>query len=286
MNLIKERRLACGLTQEQLAEKVGVSRTAVRNWEKGRSQPEEARSSVLAAALECDVASIRTLAKKCGRPRREHSAAELAIEAENRERAMPYISRRKALGLTQKELARRTGIHPRTISCMESGKNYPCWETRQKIRRVLGMPEERFCSEEERNAIFLELEAQDIIRLAIQGNYRPLRAVHADLDDLYQELAICALRAIDRYRPEERAALKTFVERNMDFFIKRWIVKVVMHGLSGKVHYPLPDVRVVSLNELMENGFDPGEEIEGFAYTGEYHRKRPHTHTTDQSVCV
>ena len=42
----------------------------------------------------------------------------------------------------QKELAEKAGIDRSTISYMESGKYNPRWETRQKIRRVLGMPEE------------------------------------------------------------------------------------------------------------------------------------------------
>ena len=83
-----------------------------------------------------------------------------------------------------------------------------------------------------------------------------LRAVNADLDDLEQELVVCCLRAIDRYHPDGVATLKTFVERNVDFFIKRWVVKLGMHGLSGKVQYPLPNISVVSLDALMENGFD------------------------------
>lgn len=220
------------------------------------------------------------------KPRRERTAEELDAKAANRKMAAPYIERRKALKLTQKDLATKASVCRNTIYSMETGKSFPCWETRQKIRRVLGMPEERFCSEEKRNEIFLELEAQGIIRWAIRKNHRPLQAVHADFDDLYQELVICALRAIDRYQPGEQATLKTFVERNINFFIQRWIVKVGMHGLSGKVHYPLPDVCVVSLDALMEKGFNAVDEMEDFAYTDELHSKRPHTQPADQSVCV
>ena len=68
---------------------------------------------------------------------------------------------------------------------------------------------------------------------------------------------ICALRAIDRFQPDGAASIKTFVDKNVDFFIKRWIVKFAMHGLSGKVHYSLPDISVLSLDALMEEGFDP-----------------------------
>lgn len=284
MTEIKRRRLECGLSQKRLAEKVGVSAFTVKNWEDGRFRPSEKHLSALSEALMCDVAEI--LGPPKNRFRRERSTEELEAEAVNREKAAPYILRRNALGLTQKDLAEKDGVHYTTISCMELGRNFPCWETRQKIRRALGMPEGRFYSEEERNEIFFELENQGVIRYVIRKNYHQLRAVNADLEDLHQELVICALRAIDRYQPGEQATLKTFVERNMDFFIKRWIVKVGMHGLSGKVHYPLPDVHVISLDVLMENGFDAVESMEDFTYTGEHHIKRPHTQPADQSACV
>ncbi len=49
-NLVQLRKLH-GLTQEDLAEKVGVSRQAVAKWEAGETMPDLARSRILAEAL-------------------------------------------------------------------------------------------------------------------------------------------------------------------------------------------------------------------------------------------
>lgn len=286
MTEIKRRRLECGLTQKQLAEKVGVALSSVASWDRGEIRPSHKYFNALAEALACDVADIWTPPKTKSRTKRELSAEEQAIKAANREKVKPYIERREALGLSQTDLAAKIGVSATAIGNIESGRHFPRWEIRQKIRRALGMSEERFCSEEERNEIFFELENQGVSRYVIRKNYHKLRAINADFDDLYQDLAMCTLRAIDRYQPGERATLKSFVVCNMEFFIKQWIVKAVMHGLSGKISYPLPDVRVISLNDLMENGFDAVESMEDFTYTGEHHRKRPHTQPADQSVCV
>ena len=115
------------------------------------------------------------------------------------------------------------------------------------------MPEERNYTEEERNALFLGME--DSIHWLIRKNMSRICRAHMDTDDLYQDLAVCALRAIDRFQPDGKATLKTFVERNMLFHLEKQLVQFCMHGLSGKVHYPLPNIMVFSLEALMEDGF-------------------------------
>lgn len=62
--------------------------------------------------------------------------------AANKANAAPYKERRLALGLSQKQLAQKAGIDESGYRRMELGQSVPIWETRQKIRRVLGMPEE------------------------------------------------------------------------------------------------------------------------------------------------
>lgn len=58
-NSIKDRRIAFGLTQGQLAEKAGVSRTIISQLEKGtRSVITSETMLKLAKALECSVADI------------------------------------------------------------------------------------------------------------------------------------------------------------------------------------------------------------------------------------
>ena len=80
---------------------------------------------------------------------------QLAIREANKKKAAIYKERRIALGLSQKQLIQKAGVGLHTIHRIENGKNWPRWETRQKIRHALGMPEERVYSIEERNAIFL-----------------------------------------------------------------------------------------------------------------------------------
>lgn len=49
---IRARRAAVGLTQEQLAEQVGVSRQTVAKWEAGDTAPDLANAAVLARVLD------------------------------------------------------------------------------------------------------------------------------------------------------------------------------------------------------------------------------------------
>lgn len=195
------------------------------------------------------------------------SIKELARREANKGKAKPYIDRRLELGLSKVELAQKAGVDKATVRGMESGKYWPCWDTRQKLRRVLGMPEERSYTDEERNALFFGLE--DSIHWLIRRNMSRIRRAHMDTDDLYQDLAMCALRAIDRFQPNGKATLKTFVERNMSFHLKRQLVRFCMHGLSGKVHYPLPDIMVFSLEALMEDGFQLEGDSGDFEYNEE-----------------
>ena len=46
-----------------------------------------------------------------------------------------------------------------------------------------------------------------------------IQAINADMDDLKQDLAICALGAIDRGRPEGGASVKTFVRKSLDLYL-------------------------------------------------------------------
>ena len=50
-NRIEENRKACGMTQQQLAALLGVSRQTVAKWEAGESVPDLANGSALAEAL-------------------------------------------------------------------------------------------------------------------------------------------------------------------------------------------------------------------------------------------
>lgn len=57
MTTLKKRRLALGLSQMDLAEKVGVSLLTIQLWERGVSEPNDKNKEILESAL-------KTLEKK------------------------------------------------------------------------------------------------------------------------------------------------------------------------------------------------------------------------------
>ncbi len=165
----------------------------------------------------------------------------------------PIVERRRELGISQSELARLAGIHYQTVHRMETGTQVPIWETRQKLRRVLGLPEERYFTVEQRNEIFMELERP--IWCVINQNRRILDPLHADVDDVFQDLALCAIRAIDRYDPNKSlASVKTFAMRNVEEQIKKTCAYFRCRGLGGTTARNLESGVVVSLDFMLEAG--------------------------------
>lgn len=55
---IKEARLKRGLTQLQLAEKVGCSRATIATWERGKTEPHIRFIKPLAKALRCKMSDF------------------------------------------------------------------------------------------------------------------------------------------------------------------------------------------------------------------------------------
>lgn len=55
---IKQKRLELGLTQKELAAKLGVDQSAVAQWEKGKTGPHRGKLNKIAEVLECDVADL------------------------------------------------------------------------------------------------------------------------------------------------------------------------------------------------------------------------------------
>ena len=176
--------------------------------------------------------------------------------AENREKAAPIKQRRLALGLTQKQLAAKAGMSHHTVIAWETGICLPRWDTRQKIRRALGLPEERYYTAEQRNAILADLMEQDIIEWEIRHRIQVLKRIGAAsfIDDLRQDCLVCALRAIDRYQPDSTASVVTFTKKNVRYFIQKWILRFRLHGLTASTN-SLPRVTVYSLDALIEDAF-------------------------------
>ena len=63
-------------------------------------------------------------------------------------------------------------------------------------------------------------------------------------------------RIIERFQADRGTSLKTFVASSLTLFAKRWIAKFGMHGMSGKIEYPLPKICVFSLDTLRKSGFE------------------------------
>lgn len=185
-----------------------------------------------------------------GQKRSQYYTAEQI--ASNKERVALFREKRLARGWSQKRLAEEAGIDESGLRRIELGQTRPTWETRQKLCRALGLPEERHFSTEERNTIFMSL--QEEIQWTVRKNMRVIKSIAGDPEDVCQELYIEALRAIDRYVPSGTATVKTFVMRNVDRYINRIIVRQYRHGLTGKVSYPLAQISVVSLENLTEAG--------------------------------
>ncbi|TCS77271.1 helix-turn-helix transcriptional regulator [Pectinatus cerevisiiphilus] len=64
MNIIEEKRLRLGLTQKQLADKIGVDRTTVGKWELGISIPRIEKLLILAKTLDCSIEDIYSCQKE------------------------------------------------------------------------------------------------------------------------------------------------------------------------------------------------------------------------------
>ncbi len=104
---LRARRVASGLTQEQLAQHIGVSQGAVAGWERGTRTPTPGRLRLIARTLEVPVGH---LLKK--QPHDEQSDELLS-------------QRREALGQSLDDAADRLGISVEIFTRVENGQLLP-----------------------------------------------------------------------------------------------------------------------------------------------------------------
>ena len=76
---IKKRRVAQGLTQEQLAEKLYVTRQTVSSWERAASNPDLEQLEAIAGALETDVTGLLYGPQPRPRPSRRQVAGTVGL---------------------------------------------------------------------------------------------------------------------------------------------------------------------------------------------------------------
>ena len=103
-----------GLTQQTLAERLGCCPETVAAWERDESEPLARCWPAIEAALDPGLVPERD-----GLPGRVRVA-------------------RLRLGLTQEQVAARTGLHPRTIRNVETGWHQPSRRTACRLAKALG----------------------------------------------------------------------------------------------------------------------------------------------------
>ncbi len=111
---IRQRRMDLGLTQQTLAKKLDCWYQNIARWERGLSEPLAARWPSIEGVL-----GVGLVPERDGLPGRTRAA-------------------RLRLGLTQEELARRAGVHVRTVRNVETGRHRPSRRTAGRLAGLFG----------------------------------------------------------------------------------------------------------------------------------------------------
>jgi transcriptional regulator with XRE-family HTH domain len=130
---LREWRTARGLTQGDVARRLRVARTTVRNWEEGR-RPQPLQLAQLACLLGWDEPTARAAAG------RDRVRTELTSGGAG---ASPLCRARLAAGLTMTQVATRTGVSPATVSRWENGRRRPSPAYLPALARVLRVTPEQ-----------------------------------------------------------------------------------------------------------------------------------------------
>ena len=131
---IKALRLRLGLSQKEMAKRVGVSLNSVGFWESGRSAPGSANREALAALAKATGAQVDV---RPGRDRKA-GATKSGEGADQGLTADEIREARKALGLSQKKLADKLGVSMNSVSNWETGATKPRKASIAKLLRMRG----------------------------------------------------------------------------------------------------------------------------------------------------
>lgn len=127
---IKKARKKAGMTQKELAQKLGLSFQSIAQWENDLRNPKVETLRKIANALECDPAEL------------DSSLASSMSVGDN----IRYW--RKFAGMTQKDLAQKTGLDSETIQKYEIGKLEPSKKALQNVATALDELPEWFSDED------------------------------------------------------------------------------------------------------------------------------------------
>ena len=132
---IRVERVRCGLSQEELAEKVGVTRVSIGNYERGDRNISLTVAKKIAEALNLDVMEL------CG-------GEEKRTEKTRTIRENLRIERER-LGLNKAEAARMLGVPYSTYDGYEKGYRTPDIDVLHKISDVFGISIHKLIDEQE-----------------------------------------------------------------------------------------------------------------------------------------
>lgn len=98
-----------------------------------------------------------------------------------------------------------------------------------------------------RNELLIQYEP--MVKWAIKFNWPLIQALHLDVDDVYQDLCIAAMKAIDCFDPQKSASLKTHLASRLQYEVRNLKRYYKSYGMTGK---QVTDVIFVSLDYQSE----------------------------------
>ena len=251
--VLKAARESLGMTKTATAAAIGVAMNTYRLWELGTHTPLPELAPRVSQVLNIPLEQVPARGKrKPAKSRPVDMSSEK--KAELVRKYAPYRARRLELGLQQEDLAKRAGVATNTISAMESGSRNVHWATLQKIRKALGWPEARHFTVEERNAELLRMD--NIIHWVLNRHREYLLEAGADLEDVYQDLALCAIKALDRYDPSGGATVENYLITQLKSEVKNIRRRAIAKGLVGKGTNRLAFNTTVSFDEMTQYGYE------------------------------
>lgn len=98
-----------------------------------------------------------------------------------------------------------------------------------------------------RNQIFMENE--DLISCVMRRNYPLLRALRLEWDDVYQELAVAMLNAINTFDPARSECLQSHIWMKLQYAVLDIKRRCNPHGMTAMRNDPPPQFYSVELAE-------------------------------------
>lgn len=136
-SIVKRRRLALGLTQDQLAERVGVSSRWIQLLESGTQQPKITSFLCLAQGLRCDPAILISEFQESWTALAGTPTAKAPSGFGTAVRAL-----RNAAGLSVQVLATKAGVDEDWLSQIEDGHERPNLEEVLALARAMDVDDE------------------------------------------------------------------------------------------------------------------------------------------------